>query len=340
MIQRAISSALAQTVHAEIIVIDDGSSNNDTILFLDQFASEHPDIILVHKENGGASSARNVGLDIASGVYIAFLDADDELMAGYFENALKILEDSGANATFGGYLCESPNGMVEDYRQKDVEVDGYYLVQNNEMQYFKESIYIKNACKFMGLKPRLYSFIWGALFQAELIRKIRFDETLDLGEDRLFNFMVSNAAQTVALAGGAWYKVYENYNSASRGFCSDYGDKLIKTAKVITSLHDNNSFDLQIKQLLYFASITCFADTLYHAMKCKVFNDVMHMSRVMYVKKLLSEPVYAKALKLAKPPDLDYRILFSLARNGKVRMLILCYDVHSIIGWIKRRLKI
>ena len=76
-ISRCLDSIMAQTYNnLEIIVIDDGSKDQ-TAEILDDYQKRDSRIIVVHKENGGVSSARNNGLDIATGDYISFVDGDD-----------------------------------------------------------------------------------------------------------------------------------------------------------------------------------------------------------------------------------------------------------------------
>ena len=76
----------------EIIVIDDGSKDQ-TAEILDDYQKRDSRIIVVHKENGGVSSARNNGLDIATGDYISFVDGDDLIESNMYEILVKILDN-------------------------------------------------------------------------------------------------------------------------------------------------------------------------------------------------------------------------------------------------------
>lgn len=100
-LQEMIESVIAQTIgfeNIQLILIDDGSQDNSGQI-CDQYALQYPEnIIVIHKENGGVSSARNEGLRYVKGEYINFTDADDmlennvlELMFAYLkENEEKI----------------------------------------------------------------------------------------------------------------------------------------------------------------------------------------------------------------------------------------------------------
>ena len=91
-ISRCLDSIMAQTYNnLEIIVIDDGSKDQ-TAEILDDYQKRDSRIIVVHKENGGVSSARNNGLDIATGDYISFVDGDDLIESNMYEILVKILE--------------------------------------------------------------------------------------------------------------------------------------------------------------------------------------------------------------------------------------------------------
>ena len=87
-LKRCIDSILSQTyTDFELILVDDGSPDNCGAI-CDEYAQKDGRIIVIHKENGGLSSARNAGLDVAIGDYIGFVDSDDMIGSHYYEALL------------------------------------------------------------------------------------------------------------------------------------------------------------------------------------------------------------------------------------------------------------
>lgn len=92
-LERCVRSLLAQTYESmEILLIDDGSTDG-TDQICERLAAEDARILVRHKKNGGASSARNVGLSIASGDYIGFVDSDDYIDSYVYEDLVHALEE-------------------------------------------------------------------------------------------------------------------------------------------------------------------------------------------------------------------------------------------------------
>ena len=86
-----IESVISQTYKdIEIILVDDGSPDNCPII-CDQYAEQYSNIRVIHKENGGLSSARNRGLEVSNGEYIVFLDSDDILVETAIEDIVMCL---------------------------------------------------------------------------------------------------------------------------------------------------------------------------------------------------------------------------------------------------------
>ena len=80
---------------AEILVIDDGSTDA-TAKIASEYAQSHPNVRLIHKDNGGVSSARNLGIESASGKYIMFIDADDYIVPGGISRIIELAEKYNA----------------------------------------------------------------------------------------------------------------------------------------------------------------------------------------------------------------------------------------------------
>ena len=125
-LKRSIPSVINQTSKPkEIIIIDDGSSDNQAKEIVDSFHN-HTDIsiILKKKKNGGPSSARNVGIKLAKGEFILFLDADDELLKNSLEWREEILESLDQN--YASIYC-SKIKLIDNKRkikEKIFETDG------------------------------------------------------------------------------------------------------------------------------------------------------------------------------------------------------------------------
>ena len=100
-LHKCVNSVLHQTFQNwELILVDDGSSDSSGRI-CDIFAQDNPKVRTIHKENGGVSSARNAGLDVAIGEYIMFVDSDDWLEPE---------------------LCQE---LVDGIRQSDIIIGGY-----------------------------------------------------------------------------------------------------------------------------------------------------------------------------------------------------------------------
>lgn len=96
--------------NCEIVLVDDGSTDGSGLL-CDEYNAES--ISVIHKENGGPSSARNVGLEAATGKYIAFLDSDDRLSRGSIPSILKWIDGTDVDICFMDAVVFYPDGKVE-----------------------------------------------------------------------------------------------------------------------------------------------------------------------------------------------------------------------------------
>ena len=165
---RCIESILTQTfTDFELILIDDESPDNSGKI-CDEYAQKDHRIIVIHKRNGGVSSARNQGLDIARGEYITFVDSDDQI---------------GTTTTY-------EENMAILKKEPQIDVLQYPILtisEKNERSEFKvPSQYI---CEKRALFLNWYTgklireCVWNKIFKRIIFEKIRFPEGMQLAED-------------------------------------------------------------------------------------------------------------------------------------------------------------
>ena len=129
---RCVDSILAQTYeNLEVILVDDGTKDaSDRIC--DDYAARDPRVRVIHKENGGLSSARNAGIDIATGEYLAFVDSDDWIEPEMYGHMLGLMEKYGSRLVCAGrYDVEGETGAKTAglCPPKEEEVSGEELVK-------------------------------------------------------------------------------------------------------------------------------------------------------------------------------------------------------------------
>ncbi len=193
-----IDSIIAQTYeNLEIILVDDGSPDNCGKI-CDAYAEKDSRIKVIHKENGGVSSARNAGLDIASGEYIGFVDSDDTANTNMFESLYAELEKNGA----------------------DVSVCGHTRIERGEKSHDEQtktlSFSPEEAIKNILIGKYFCGQLWNKLFKFELLKKVRFDESLYVYEDMLFSVEAILKSKKICYSNEPLYNYFIRETSALR----------------------------------------------------------------------------------------------------------------------------
>lgn len=125
-LRRGIDSILAQDYpNMEVILVDDGSPDNCGKI-CDEYAKKDTRIRVIHKTNGGVSSARNAGLDVAKGEYISFIDSDDSILPYMYSTMIKVIENNNLDiVTCGVQRIKLGEKIKETYGDGSVRiVDG------------------------------------------------------------------------------------------------------------------------------------------------------------------------------------------------------------------------
>lgn len=155
--KESMDSVLNQTYkNLEIILVDDGSKDSSGKL-CDEYEKMDTRIKVIHKENGGLSSARNAGLDIATGKYIMFIDADDIFEPNSCEVLYKEIESKDADLVVGNYIHITYDGKKWDRPLFDQNIYGNFKLSIND---FEKSFFVMN------------SVVWNKIFKREFIEEL------------------------------------------------------------------------------------------------------------------------------------------------------------------------
>ncbi len=204
-LRRCVLSCLNQKYlndnELEVILVDDGSTDGSADI-CDELQKEDTAgrIKVLHTENHGVSHARNRGMEIASGRFVAFVDSDDEVSGSFLENLMKYADES--------------TSLVDDTEsyESSHKISGF--------QYIENSVLNKNT------------HVWGKLFNRKIIEEsnIRFDENLTIGEDLIFllDFAISQGRNhTIRCISKKGYFYTENAAGAmNSSFKPSYMDEI------------------------------------------------------------------------------------------------------------------
>ncbi|MBR7160655.1 MAG: glycosyltransferase family 2 protein [Clostridia bacterium] len=199
-LDRCIQSIVAQTHQdIEILLIDDGSTD-DSGAICDKYAKQDNRIVVVHKQNGGVSSARNLGMDIAKGEYIGFIDSDDYIEPNMYERL------------HGSIIRENADLAVCGFKQVRVNGDTRVNDATSDMDWSKENI-IKNYFTQGIIKELMYAPV-NKLYKKSMLDDLRYCTQYRMGEDILFLFKVIDKMNKMVYVEGSYYHYIMRENSA------------------------------------------------------------------------------------------------------------------------------
>ena len=180
-LEECIESIVNQKVDdMEIILINDGSTDRSEVI-CDEWALKDKRIKVLHKKNEGVSSARNVGLKMATGKYVTFIDPDDFVISGTYDVLLDKIEANNADALFFAWK-EIKNDNVADVK-----------------------IACGQGCK--GSKDAIRSILhpwfgyrgytWNKIYKTDIVKNTEFDMRYSHAEDLLWNVQVLSEMKTI-----------------------------------------------------------------------------------------------------------------------------------------------
>lgn len=202
-IKKCVESILCQeNIDIEVILVDDGSPDRSGRI-IDELASEHECIKVIHKKNGGVSSARNAGMCISKGDYLLFVDGDDFIEPDYAVSFVGLIEKYGVDVAFSYKFF-----VNDDSSYNPVLRDG--TISGDE------------ACTQLYLN-KIGVAVWNKIYKRSFVEKnrIRFHEEYWFAEGMTFNIECFLKSNKIAFTEKTIYHQTANANSAVRKFRLD-----------------------------------------------------------------------------------------------------------------------
>ena len=329
-LQQCIDSICKQTYSfLEIILVDDGSTDQCGVI-CDKNSMEDNRIIVIHKENGGLSSARNAGLDIATGRYISFVDADDTLNLQFIEVLLKLCQK---------YDCDIAQCDFLTVTNKSLKLP---LNPQQLLLFYSGKQALHEMC--VGRDDIKYSVAWNKLYRRDLFDEIRYPLGM-LHEDEFISYQLIWKAKKMVITNQYLYYYMQRSDSImGRKYSVERLDALIAFRKRLNFLKEN---ELEEEYTAVLCKYINLIETTYYLLKENVENCENICCRLMKEKERFVKQLPTISVKEDESFRLEYSknncpypkdanfVLYGAGKWGHIYYEWFCKNNWGkIVGWV------
>lgn len=317
-LDQTITSCLKQDYpHLEIILINDGSTDDSKIICKKyqktSVATTSSSILFFDRPHQGVSTTRNFGLDHFSGEYFCFLDADDLLAENFISTLYALAKENDLNYITSGYQrfvgnfptsepqnpASAKSSKEKPRKPKSTKSSRESLRIYDKSDFYKQLLDLNSGYNFCHMK----------LFKKSL-RHIRFDESLSVAEDALYNFKILNELNSFGATPAPLYLYRVHQNSTVRTFSEDYIEKYrIALQKIGNYLQENQGDLYQKYQNYFYAFVATHLFFILANFCCHKDNK----NQLKSIKSLYKIPLFSRAIYLAPlrlfPPQKAFVLL-------------------------------
>ncbi len=244
-LDKCVESIVNQTYkNLEIILVDDGSTDNCPEI-CDEWAKKDNRIKVIHKPNGGLSSARNAGMDSMTGSYIQFVDSDDYIKSN-------MIEVMYGNIIKGDYdVCVCNYSFIDESDNVISATD------------FKKSILKGDEIMPNFLKTTVFNSwnAWTKMYKYSVVEKynLRYDETIKWGEDYPFNYLYFKSIDKMIAIDDVLYNYLSRRNGSITCSMNSGQANRWKFIKKLVIAERDNSINYKIALSQYASALMCIA---------------------------------------------------------------------------------
>ena len=328
-LRRAVESVLCQMDgRIELILVDDGSKDESGAI-CDEYVARCPDIHVIHKANGGTSSAKNMGIAMAKGQYLSFMDCDDYFDSDTYASIIPILQEYQPDCLdFGLKYINQQGEVAESLHQcpKNILLSRQVL----EELVFPPLLNLrKDDAHF------IFDFCWNKMFKAEIIREhdVRFDEEKRTWEDRTFLLRHLKYCQNYYAMDRCFYNYVYTPNSLSQRYSLDYFKIILANFKHYKELfEDRFDFDTQYANDYWARAIE---NMVFHSLEQKENRELIRQN----ILETLSNPQVVHWFAKRNPGNEFERKVSELIVAGNVEEAVRCYKKQVAQNQRKNKLR-
>ena len=301
-LKKCVDSILHQTIsNYEVILVDDGSPDGCPAI-CDAYAAEYPNVIALHKTNGGLSDARNYGVRHASADYVVFVDSDDYVDPEYLESLWKLHTKYDADIVVQGVTSEEEDGVLLN------------VVKGHSERVVKTSKAIELMCN--GREIGIFAV--AKLYQKSYLQECSFPYG-KFHEDIFTTYRLFAMASTIAVGVESNYHyVIRKQSIHTANFSLQHMDSLDAVKKMIAFVEDKYPEAI----VATYIRLAIESNSLLHrALNCAYYPEV---------RKKIMEQLKGRWIHILMAKDLSITVKLQL---------ILCKTSATLYRWLYTRLK-
>lgn len=300
--RKRLSCILNQTYpNLEIILVNDGSKD-ETLAICEDIKHSDSRIIIINKENGGLGSARNAGLNVATGTYIWFYDVDDEAELTLIEKNVSWMQQYKVDIIIFGYYCITPHlNTTENIIFKERLIRGNHKIRS----IYQELIMVPNG----------NGFAWNKFYRKSFIDKYKFRfGNQRIQQDEIFNLQLYPKLESIYISSeqSYHYYIYNKGNTRSKYIKERYDIYLSVFKSFLKLSREWNLNDKRFKDYIYYRFFSNIENV--------IFYNTFHQDSGLILKE--KRKVISTILNHEEAKNCFYYVKDNIALNLEERMYL------------------
>ena len=332
-LRQCLDSVINQTYkNLEIIIVDDGSPDNCGKI-CDEYAQADDRIIVIHKDNGGLSAARNDGLARVTGDWISFVDSDDWCELNLYEEAITCVEKTNPDIVI--YSCFKGTAKQDGEDARIHTFDNDFETEDKEILFqLQLAALSRKYIPYSKAQPWTMGFPWDKLYKTSMVldNGLTYAENVKANEDVIFNLHAFQYAKKISFFDAPLYHYRINPTSIGHKYTPNRVDINSEIYKELFRIGSLYNLPEEYYQAL---NVRIVGNTIALGAQC-LFNQQnpsSFLEQLKYARRLLhTEPTYTAFEKVDRKRLGKLGKLVTISRHNNELLLYFAYKMQMLLG--------